>query len=161
VFERFQPSGEDFNNYVMSVVAAAEILGFAGSESQLVDRVVQNLHPKVKLYFLFARRPKSVRDLFSLATIVAEAVAVEEQRKRLTAADMPGSAPRPLANNMVLITPSSAKANHRGRCWGCGPSDHLRRDCPSRSRGGRSPASSGKRSRRPAVSPQVRAPDCV
>jgi hypothetical protein len=65
--------------------AGAEILAYTGSESQLVDRMVQNLHPKVKSYLLFASRPESVRDLFLLATTVAETVAVEEQRKRLTA----------------------------------------------------------------------------
>jgi hypothetical protein len=68
VLERFQSSGEDLNSYIMSMVAAADILGFAGSESQLVHRMVQNLHPRVKSYFLFAIRPESVRDLLSLAT---------------------------------------------------------------------------------------------
>jgi hypothetical protein len=47
VLERFQSSGEDLNSYVMSVVAAADILGFSGLESQLVQRMVQNLHPRV------------------------------------------------------------------------------------------------------------------
>jgi hypothetical protein len=77
----------------MSVVAAAEILGYTGSESQLVDRMVQNLHPKVKSYLLFVTKPESARDLFSLATTVAEAVAVEEQRKWVSAAVKPGPAP--------------------------------------------------------------------
>jgi C4-dicarboxylate transporter len=93
VLELFQSSGEDLNTYVMSVVAAAEILGYTGLESQLVDRMVENLHPKVKSYLLFASKPESVRYLFSLATTVAEAVAVEEQRKQLFAAVKPGPAP--------------------------------------------------------------------
>jgi hypothetical protein len=37
----------------MSVVVAADISGFAGLESQLVQRMVQNLHPRVKSYLLF------------------------------------------------------------------------------------------------------------
>jgi hypothetical protein len=45
VLVRFQSSAEDLNTYVMSVVAAAEVLGYTGSESQLVDRMVQNQHP--------------------------------------------------------------------------------------------------------------------
>jgi hypothetical protein len=93
VLDRFQSSGEDLNMYVMSVVAAAEILGYTGSESQLVDRMVQNLHPKVKSYLLFVTKPESVRDLFLLATTVAEVVAVVEQRKRVFAAVMPGPGP--------------------------------------------------------------------
>jgi hypothetical protein len=47
-----------------------------------VGRKMQNLHPNVKSYLLFASKPESVRDLFSLATPVTEAVAAEEQRKR-------------------------------------------------------------------------------
>jgi hypothetical protein len=39
-------------------------------------------------------KPEFVRDLFSLATTVAEAVAVEEQRKRVSAAVKPGPGPR-------------------------------------------------------------------
>jgi hypothetical protein len=127
----------------MSVVVAAAILGYTGSESQLVDRMGQNLHPKVKSYLLFASKPESVRDLFSLATTVAEAVAVEEQRKRLSAAVKPGPAPRPVASNVALSTPSSAKDNPRGRCWACDAADHLQRNCLLRSRGGGNTVSSG------------------
>jgi hypothetical protein len=141
--------------------AGAEILAYTGSESQLVDRMVQNLHPKFKSYLLFASRPESVRDLFLLATTVAETVVVEEQHMRLTAVVKPKPVPRPVANNMVLSTPSSAKANHSGRCWGCGASDHFQRDCPSRSPGDCSPASSRKAPGRPAISPPVREPDRV
>jgi hypothetical protein len=50
VLERYQSTGEDFNSYVMSLVAAADILGFADSECQLLNRMVQNLHPRVKSY---------------------------------------------------------------------------------------------------------------
>jgi hypothetical protein len=83
ILERFQSSSEDLNSYVMSVVPAADILGFEGSESELVHRMLQNIHPRIKSYLLFATKPESVRDLFSLATTVAEGVAAEEQRKLL------------------------------------------------------------------------------
>jgi hypothetical protein len=68
----------------MSVVAAADILGFSGSESQLVHRILQNIHPPIKSHLLFASKPQSVQDLYSLAKTVAEAVAVEDQRKLST-----------------------------------------------------------------------------
>jgi hypothetical protein len=55
--------------------------------------MVQNLHPKVKSYLLFVNKPESVRDLLSLATTVAEAMAVEEQGKRVFAAVKLGLAP--------------------------------------------------------------------
>jgi hypothetical protein len=94
--------------------------------------MVQNLHPKLRSYLLFVTKPESVRDLFSLATTVAEKMAEEEQRKRVFAAVKPGSAPRPVASNAALSASSSARANIRGRCWACGASDHLQGNCPSR-----------------------------
>jgi hypothetical protein len=102
VLERFQSSSEDLNRYVMSVIAAADILGFSGTECQLVQRMLQNLHSRVKSYMLFANRPESIQDLFSLATTLAEAVAVEDQRKRATATAQQGSVPRPVASGMVF-----------------------------------------------------------
>ena len=143
----------------MSVVAAADILGFSGSEAQLVQRMLQNLHPKVKSYLLFANRPETIKDMFSLATTVAEAVAVEDQRKRTTATAQQGCVPRPVASGMVIGQTSSAKADSRCRCWGCGAPGNNLRDCPSRSRQGRGPGSSGKRSRRPVVSGGSRVPN--
>jgi hypothetical protein len=58
VLNRFQNKGEDLTDYVTSVVEAAKILGFAGSESQLVGRMVQNLHPSVKSHLIFETRPE-------------------------------------------------------------------------------------------------------
>jgi hypothetical protein len=84
VLDQFQAPTEYLTAYVMSVVRAASILGFAGMEAQLVQRMVQNLHPRVKSHCMFEIQPELVRDLYSLATTVAEAVAVEEQWKRGT-----------------------------------------------------------------------------
>jgi hypothetical protein len=72
----------------MSVVTAAKILGFLGTEVQLVHRIVQNMHPKFKSHCIFQNRSGSIANLFSLATVVAEAVAVEDQR-RLTTGSFP------------------------------------------------------------------------
>jgi hypothetical protein len=154
VLERFQSSGEDLNSYVMSVVAAADNLGFSGSESQPVQQMLQNLHPRVKSYLLFVSRPESIRDLFLLSTTVAEVVAVENQCKRLTATIQQGSSPRLLACGMVLGKVSSAKGHGKGRCWGCGASGHFQRDCPSGSRQDCSPG-------RSAVSSRSQAPNFI
>ncbi|PNF24849.1 hypothetical protein B7P43_G12918 [Cryptotermes secundus] len=160
VLEGFQSPGEDLNSYVMSVVAAADILGFSGSEAQLVQRMLQNLHPKVKSYLLFATRPESIKDLFSLATTVAEAVAVENQRKRTTASAQQGCVSQPVASGMVIGQTPAAKADSRRRCWGCGAPGHNFRDCPSRPHQRRATGSSGNdlgvRSRVPNLSPPRR-----
>jgi hypothetical protein len=99
----FQSSSEDLNSIIMSVVAAADILGFVGSEAQLVHRMLQNMHPRIKSYLLFETEPEFVRDLFSLTTTVAEAVAVEDQRKLLTATTQKTGATRPVARGKVYV----------------------------------------------------------
>jgi hypothetical protein len=134
VLERFQAPGQDLNSYVMSVVAVPAILDFPGTESQLVRRMVQNVHPKIKSYFLFENRPQSIRDLYALATTVAVAVAVEEQRKRLTAPVQQGGDPRVVATSMIPREVRPATANPRGECWSCGAAGHFQRNCPDRRR---------------------------
>jgi hypothetical protein len=48
----------------MSVVAAADILGYEVPESVIVHRMVQNLHPNVLYQLVFASKPES-RIVFS------------------------------------------------------------------------------------------------
>jgi hypothetical protein len=88
VLDRFQSPTEDLTEYIMSVVAAAKILGFLGTEVQLVHRIVQNMHPKFKSHCIFQNRLESITNLFSLATMVAESVALEDHR-RLTTGSFP------------------------------------------------------------------------
>jgi hypothetical protein len=88
VLDRFQSPTEDLTEYIMSVVTVAKILGFLGTEVQLVHRIVQNMHPKFKSHCIFQNRSGSIANLFSLAPVVAEAVAVEDQR-RLTTGSFP------------------------------------------------------------------------
>jgi hypothetical protein len=161
VLDHFQASSEILNSYIMSVVAAADILGFEGSESQLVHRMLQNMHPRIKSYLLFASKPESVRDLFSLATTVAEAVAVEDQRKLSTATTQQTSASRPVAKGMVVAKPSSAVSNPRARCWRCGAWGHLQRNCVLTSPPDGGPRGVGKHYRRSAVNSPSRAPNLV
>jgi hypothetical protein len=115
--------------YIMSVVAAADILGFSGSESQLVHRMLQNMHPRIKSRLLFASKPQPVQDLYSLAKTVAEAVAVEDQRKLSTPTAQQTSPSRPLGKGMVVADPSPAVADYRVRCRKCGAKGHLQRNC--------------------------------
>jgi hypothetical protein len=128
VLDRFQSSSEDLNIYIISVVAAADRLEFSGSESQLVHRMLQNMHPRINSH-LFASKPQSVQDLYSLAMTVGEAVAVEDQRKLSTATAQQTSMSRPLVKGMVVANPSPAVADYRARCWKCGAKGHLQRNC--------------------------------
>jgi hypothetical protein len=159
VLDRFQSSTEDLNTYIMLVVVAADILGFSGSESQLVQRMLQNMHPRTRSHLLFASKPQSVQEFYSLSTTVAEAVAVEDQRKLSTALPQQNCASRPLASGMLVTNPSPAVADFRAKCWKCGKRGHLQRNCVPTAPHNCDPVKSGKRSRRSAVNSLGRAPN--
>jgi hypothetical protein len=113
VTDRFQAPGEDLNDYIMSVVAAAAILGFTGTEQQLVRRMVQNKQPKLKAYCLFENRPETVQELYSLAN----------QRERQTA-PAPRTVPPPGAT-----TQAAERLDRRIKCWQCRGWGHVARRC--------------------------------
>jgi hypothetical protein len=62
---------EELSQFVMFVVVAAHILGYEVPESVLVCRMVQNIHPNVRSRLVFASEPKSIKDLYSLASQVS------------------------------------------------------------------------------------------
>jgi hypothetical protein len=137
VLQRFQRADEDMNSFIASVVEAAAVLGFPGSESQLVRRMIQNLHPRVKSHFVFENRPESIQELFSLATTVAEAVAVDDQRKSLAVHEPRQLVSRNTPNRILAVE------TDRRVCWKCGVSGHLRRDCTIRRSQRTNPLNSG------------------
>jgi hypothetical protein len=100
----------------MSVVVAARILEFAGTESELVQRIVQNLHPTVKSHCIFQERPQTISQLFSFATVVTEAVAIETQRRQRAILSPPGGAPGALANASGQTKPPLALVKRKPEC---------------------------------------------
>jgi hypothetical protein len=104
-----------------------------GSEKHLVQRMLQNFHPKARPYLVFANKPQSVSDLFTLVTQVAESVAVEDQREKLVPPLNVQDVLRSLASAAIRDRPSAARADVRCRCWNCGVVGHRRRDCSFRS----------------------------
>jgi hypothetical protein len=130
VLERFQTPTEDLTDYVTFIVAAARILKFSGTESQLVDRIVQNLHPRIKSHGIFQKRPTSISELFSFATSVKEAVLVDDLRKQRAVSLQPEGAPRANAQGQTRVSPVEQKP----KCWTCGKLGHFQRTCPSKSR---------------------------
>jgi hypothetical protein len=130
VLNRFQGMGEDLTDYLTSVVEAAKILGFAGSESQLVGPMVQNMHPSVKSHLFFETRPESVSDLFQFATTITEAVAVEDLRTRANIPVLREKAPQPAV--ACLVGPARAQPRSGVRSWTCGGVGHFRSRCPGR-----------------------------
>ncbi|KDR15502.1 hypothetical protein L798_10820 [Zootermopsis nevadensis] len=117
----------------MAVVAAADILGYEGPEPPLVNRILQNLHPSVSSYLQFSDKPTSIGELFSLATTVTEAVAVEKQRDisgRLTSSSRQNPRVVPVTCSMVITSPGRSLTSHV-TCYRCGGIGHIVRNCPS------------------------------
>jgi hypothetical protein len=57
----------------------ADILGYKGSEVELVDTVAELASSSPHL--IFTEKPRTFSDLFILASSAAEAVAIEKQRR--------------------------------------------------------------------------------
>jgi hypothetical protein len=78
---------------------------------------------------LVASKPESVHDMFALATTVAEAVAVEEQRKLQLATTSQISGSRPAEKGKLSAKPLVAVVDRKVQCWGCGKRGHFQRNC--------------------------------
>jgi hypothetical protein len=134
VLDRFQSATEELSQFVTSVVVAADILSYEVPESVLVHRMVQNIHPSVRSQLLFVSEPKSIRELFSLATEVAERRAIEDRRKFFEHrspkpnSQSGGGELRPLS---MAVDETPRDRNLAVTCWKCHGKGHLRRDCPS------------------------------
>lgn len=133
VLDRFQGPTEDLFHFVTSVVSAAEILEYQVSESALVRRIVQNLHPNVRSWLTFESEPKTVEELNLLATRVAEARLVEQVRglERHVPID---KVSREESNRcpVSMVARESPRVNDRNvRCYKCERVGHIARNCLS------------------------------
>ncbi|PNF41498.1 hypothetical protein B7P43_G13234 [Cryptotermes secundus] len=81
VLDWFQGDAEELFQFVASVVSAAGIIEYQVSDLALVHFIVQNIHPSVRPWLAFESEPKSVQELYSLESRVAEAHAVEHHRR--------------------------------------------------------------------------------
>jgi hypothetical protein len=134
VLQRFQLPTEDLTQFIMSVVAAAHILDYHGSEADLVQRIVQNMHPRVRLYLVFVSKPTTISDLHALTSHVAEARAVDAQREgceKQASAGAPESSGRASRQVSMAIDKTQRVRSREVVCWKCSGRGHLKRDCPS------------------------------
>jgi hypothetical protein len=134
VLDRFQSATEELSQFVMSVVAAADILGYEVSESVLVHRMVQNIHPHVRSQLVFASKPTSIRELYSLASQVAEGRAIDDRREISERQAPSGNSQHVRRDSRTVsmaVGQTRRSANRAVTCWKCSGKGHVRKDCPS------------------------------
>jgi hypothetical protein len=134
VLDRFQSATEELSQFIMSVVAAADILGYEVPESVLVHRMVQNIHPHVRSQLVFASKPTSIRELYSLASQVAEGRAIDDRRE-ISERQVPSGnsqhARRESRTVSFAVGQTRRSTSRAVRCWKCSGKGQVRKDCPS------------------------------
>lgn len=146
VLDRFQLTTEELSHYVMSVVAAADILNYRVSESELVERLLQNIHPQTRSRLVFSARPMTIKELHLLATQVAEGQAVEQRRIFSEARPVRARAQTDRAGSSTVSMAVGETRRPRSRvvkCWRCSGYGHVKRDCPSVNFSGSNPGNEG------------------
>jgi hypothetical protein len=134
VLGRFQSATKELSQFVMPVVAAADILGYEVPESVLVHRMVQNIHTNVRCRLVFASESKSIKDLYSLASQVAEGRAIDDRRKFFEhhAPTLNSQQGRRNFRPVSMAVGETRRSDSRSvRCWKCAGNGHVRKDCPS------------------------------
>jgi hypothetical protein len=134
VLDRFQSATEELSQFVMSVVAVADILGYEVPESVLVHRMVQNIHPHVRSQLVFASKPTSIRELYALASHVAEGRAIDDWRE-ISERHVPSGNSQHVRHDSRTVSLAVGETRlSKSRaviCWKCSGKGHVRKDCPS------------------------------
>lgn len=134
VLDRFQKASEDLSHFIMSVVAAGKILEYYVPESVLVERMVQNIHPEDRACLVFVTKPNLIKDLYLVASQVAEGRAIDERRTRGECSSSNTNV-RPVRHGpspvSMAVGETRRTRNRVMRCWKCFRSGHIKRDCPS------------------------------
>jgi hypothetical protein len=92
----------------------------------LVDRIVMNLHPSVLAQAAFLDRPRSRDQLHSTVGLIEEKLSVLKERRQVQSALGASSGSGPRGREISRNKPPTPQSP---RCWNCGRSGHIRRDC--------------------------------
>ncbi|PNF23275.1 hypothetical protein B7P43_G17179 [Cryptotermes secundus] len=134
VLDRFQGHREDLAQFITSVVNAAGILEYHVSESALVRRIVQNIHPSVRPWLTFESEPRSVEELYALTSHIAEARAVDQRRESLECCVPGGKVSRDERDRCpisMVMTESPRPRSREIRCYKCTRVGHIAKNCLS------------------------------
>lgn len=130
----FHGEGQSMRVYIDQVFQAAEFFQYEATETQLVDRVVMNLHPQILSQAAFLERPRSRQDLYRLVGLIEEKFSVLKERERLGQEPTRGGRHGSGGGGGPRDDRGHPRGPVRGpvRCWGCGRHGHVRGSCPER-----------------------------
>jgi hypothetical protein len=120
---KVQGQGDSLREYVNRVFAVAEFLEYQSTEQELVDRVVMNLHPSFLAHTALLGRPRSRTELINVIGLIEERVSVGKSRETNLST---GSS---VERKFRSFKGSSPKSFPGVKCWNCGRTGHLKRDC--------------------------------
>jgi hypothetical protein len=136
---KVQGQGDSLREHVNRVFSVAEFLEYQSTEQELVDRVVMNLHPSFLAHTALLGRPCAREELLDIIGLIEERVSVCNSREA-----NPNS--RSLVGGRFSPSKGSSSKSLPGvKCWNCGRTGHLKRNCrrgPNLSGNGAAPGGS-------------------
>jgi hypothetical protein len=119
---------------------------FYASEADVVDRILMNLHPEILAQSALLPRPTSYRELRNLVGLIEERMAVLAERKKSRVVTSNHSEQRggldseqrgsrekgqvkPNIKPGEQVVKRWQAPNSKVKCWKCGRSGHMQRDC--------------------------------
>jgi hypothetical protein len=113
------------------VIDAAEFLQYQGTEEEIVERILMNLHPEILAQATLLPRPNSYRELRNIVGLIEERMAVSRERQRSGA----GYSTQKFENSSQgrdrqrASTGTSQQASRGPKCWNCNRWGHLQKNC--------------------------------
>jgi hypothetical protein len=111
----------------------AKFLNYLGTESELVDRILMNLHSDILAQSAFLQRPSSFHELHKFAGHTEEKLAVQVERQRVNVDRIVPSGAEPVLPVVATYREGQLSRELSSRqhfkCWKCGKMGHLQRAC--------------------------------
>jgi hypothetical protein len=135
---KFHSKEVPLRTYIDEIVHAAEFLNYLGTESELVDRILMNLHPDVLAQSAFLQRPSSFHELRKLTGHMEEKLAVQVERQSADVDRIVPSDAEPVPPVVARyregqwsrqLSFRQLSSRQHFKCWKCGKMGHLQRAC--------------------------------